>query len=107
MIECCHWWLNFPTSSSLAISCGTSIAGTDSTGAGGSMNVVGADAVTDAAAAACAAITSLLMRSRYISCHALSNGSMAAMSTIKILDFRVILANENCVVSFVAFIAAA
>jgi hypothetical protein len=55
------------------------------------------------AAAACAATTSLPIRSRYILCHTLTNGSMVAMSAIKILYSSVILAIESCVASFMAF----
>jgi hypothetical protein len=40
----------------------------------------------EAAAAGCVAITSLPIRSWYISSHTLANGSMLIMSTIKIFD---------------------
>jgi hypothetical protein len=52
---------------------------------GACMWVDGVDATMDAAVA-CATITSLPMRSRYIACHALANGSMLTMYVIKILD---------------------
>jgi hypothetical protein len=53
------------------------------TGAGRCID--GVDATMDAAAA-CVTITSLPMRSRYISRHTLANRSMLAMSAIKIFD---------------------
>jgi hypothetical protein len=104
--------------SSSAITCGTPsvdasggmkastvmlIDGTVGMYAGADIWVDGVDDGMDSAAAY-AAITSLPMRSRYIWCHALANGSMVVMSAIKILDSRVILANDSYVASFMAFL---